>query len=340
MNPLFHSRLSPVIIALFIASFGHAWGQADPTSKFVEGARKEGQLLLYTSMSVGDHTKYVELFNKRYPFIQVNVRRAGSDRLITLITTEHRAGKALFDVVMGSGFGLSFVRSGIFANYLSPETKHLAEGTKDPEGYWADTYVNGIGVTYNTRMVPRDKVPKRWEDLLDPIWKGKKIAIDNEPYEWFDAVVRMIGKDKGREFMRRLGRQELAVQRGYTIRAQQLAAGEFPLCLCYVHQVDRLRKQGAPVDWPKNEQLFIVNVLHPILIAAKAEHPSSARLFYDYTLSKEGQQLMVQLGRIGSSRLDVETEVPKIVRFVPEDLNVYDRIQEVRAESESLLGIK
>jgi iron(III) transport system substrate-binding protein len=340
MKRFLFGRVWLMMIALLLANFTQAWAQLDSGGKLVEGAKKEGQLLLYTSMSVGDHTKYVELFNNRYPFIQVNVRRAGSDRLLTLITTEHRAGKTLFDVVMGSGFGLSFVRSGIFAKYLSPETRHLAEGTKDPEGYWADTYVNGIGVTYNTRMVPKDKIPRRWEDLLDPLWKGRKIAIDNEPYEWFDAVLRVMGKEKGREFMRRLGEQELAVQRGYTIRAQQLAAGEFALCLCYVHQVDRLRKQGAPVDWPKNEQLFIVNVLHPILIAAKAEHPNAARLFYDYTLSKEGQQLMVQLGRIGSSRLDVETEVPKIVRFVPEDLSVYDRMREIRAESESLLRIK
>jgi ABC-type glycerol-3-phosphate transport system substrate-binding protein len=49
-----------------------------------------------------DHTKYLELFNKKYPFVKVNVRRVGGERLITIITTEYRAGKTLFDVVISS----------------------------------------------------------------------------------------------------------------------------------------------------------------------------------------------------------------------------------------------
>ena len=83
--------------------------------QLIEGAKKEGQLNWYTSMSVVDHTKYLELFNKKYPFIKVNVRRVGGERLITIITTEYRAGKTLFDVVISSGVAPSLIKSGIFA---------------------------------------------------------------------------------------------------------------------------------------------------------------------------------------------------------------------------------
>ena len=132
----------------------------------VSEAKKEGKLFWYTTMGVVDHTKYIALFRKKYPFIDVKVRRAGGSRLIPILQTEHRAGTHLFDITMGSRFAPSFVRSGIFAKYISPEAKHFAKGTVDPEGYWADAYANGIGVTYNTEMVPADKVPKTWEDLL------------------------------------------------------------------------------------------------------------------------------------------------------------------------------
>jgi iron(III) transport system substrate-binding protein len=312
-------------------------GQSAHTAKLIEAAKKEGQLNWYTSMSVGDHTKYLQAFSSKFPFLKVNVRRVSGERLVTIITTEHRAGRTLFDAVVSSGVSDSLIRSGMFAKYVSPEAKHFAPGTADPEGYWADTYTNSIALSYNTRMVPQDAVPQRWEDLLHPRWKGKKISIDTEPYEWYDAVVRIMGPEKGRQFMKRLGDQELVVIRGNNLRAQQLAAGEYPLAFPYAHQIDRMKKDGAPVDWVKNDQIFAVNILHPIFIAAKAEHPNAARLFMDWTLSKEAQQVMVKLGRKASSRSDVETDVPKNARFVPEDLSVYDRIQQVRAEVEKLL---
>jgi iron(III) transport system substrate-binding protein len=314
-----------------------ASGQAEHLAKLIEAAKKEGQLNWYTSMSVVDHTRYLELFNKRYPFIKVNVRRVGGERLVTIITTEHRAGKTLFDAVISSGVAPSLIRSGIFAKYLSPEYKHFAPGTKDAEGYWADTYTNSLVLTYNTRMVSKDQVPRRWEDLLAPQWKGKKIAIDTEPYEWFDAILRIMGKDKGWDFLKRFGDQELVVVRGNNLRAQQLAAGEFPFGFSYAHQIDRMKKDNAPVDWVQSENIFAVNLLHPVFIASRAQNPNAARLFAEFCLSKEAQQLLVQLGRKASSRMDVESDVPKTVRFVPEDLSIYDRINEVRADVEKLL---
>jgi iron(III) transport system substrate-binding protein len=313
-----------------------AWCQSAHTATLIEGAKKEGRLNWYTSMGASDLPKYVELFNAKYPFVKVNARRVSGERLITIITTEYRAGKTLFDLVGSSGVAPSLIKSGIFAKYLSPEYQYFPAGTKDPDGYWADTYTNSIALSYHTGMVPKHQVPQRWEDLLDPRWKGKKIGVDSEPYEWFDAVLRVIGKEKGREFMRRLGAQELVVTRGNNLRAQQLAAGEFPLCFSYAHQIDRMKKDGAPVDWVKSEQLFVVNVLHPIFIAAGAEHPNAARLFVDFALSKEAQQFMARLGR-KSSRIDVKSGAPETVRFVPEDLSVYDRINEARAEVEKLL---
>ena len=314
-----------------------AQGQSEPLSKLIEGAKKEGQLNWYTSMSVVDHTKFLELFNKKYPFIKVNVRRVGGERLVTIITTEHRAGKTLFDVVISSGVAPSLIRSGIFAKYLSPEYAYFSAGTKDPEGYWADTYTNSLALSYNTRMVPKDKIPQRWEDLLAPQWKGKKIAIDTEPYEWFDAVLRVMGKEKGYDFLKRFGEQELVVVRGNNLRAQQMAAGEFQFGFSYAHQIDRMKRDNAPVEWVKSEHIFTVNLLHPVFIAAKATNPNAARLFVDFSLSKEAQQLMVHLGRKASSRTDVETDVPKTVRFVPEDLSIYDRINEARADIDKLL---
>jgi ABC-type glycerol-3-phosphate transport system substrate-binding protein len=132
-----------------------AWAQSAVSARLIEEAKKEGQLNWYTSMSVVDHTKYLELFNKKYPFIKVNVRRVGGEKLVTIITTEQRAGKTVFDVVISSGVAPSLIKSGIFAKYVSPEYNYFSAGTKDPEGYWADTYTNSLALSYHTRMVPK-----------------------------------------------------------------------------------------------------------------------------------------------------------------------------------------
>src|SRR5207245_11218364 len=142
-------------------------------AQLIEGAKKEGQLNWYTSMSFVYYTKYLELFNKKYPFIKVNVRRVGGERLITIITTEYRAGKTLFDVVISSGVAPSLIKSGIFAKYVSSEYKYFSPGTKDPDGYWADTYTNSLALSYHTRMLPKDKFQQRWEDLLSFKWHRK-----------------------------------------------------------------------------------------------------------------------------------------------------------------------
>ncbi len=60
----------------------------------------------------------------------------------------------------------------------------------------------------------------------------------------------------------------------------------------------------------------------------------------DFALSKEAQQFMIKLGRTGSSRLDVETNFPKEVRFVPEDISIYDRQKELLQEFERVLKVR
>jgi hypothetical protein len=86
-------------------------------------------------------------------------------------------------------------------------------------------------------------------------------------------VLRVMGKEKGWEFLKQFGEQELVVVRGNNLRAQQLAAGEFPFGFSYAHQIDRMKKDNAPVDWVKSENIFVVNLLHPVFVSPKPSIP-------------------------------------------------------------------
>jgi ABC-type Fe3+ transport system substrate-binding protein len=81
-----------------------------------------------------------------------------------------------------------------------------------------------------------------------------------------------------------------------------MAAGEFEITLAFSERIDKMKKEGAPVDWLPTFDPIIVSI-HPIAIDADAPHPEAARLFVNFALSKEGQATVRDSGRI-SARSD------------------------------------
>jgi len=80
-----------------------------------------------------------------------------------------------------------------------------------------------------------------------------------------------------------------------------LAAGEFPLVLnTYLHNVEDIKRKGAPVDWTVQDPVF--TKFQPLGIGAKAQHPNAAKLFADFMLSEEGQKVIASFGRVPTRR--------------------------------------
>ncbi len=115
--------------------------------------------------------------------------------------TEHRAGRGLFDVVSNSGFEMHLLnKARLLGRYQSPEFNAFFADSKDRGGYWVDMYSNVRVVTYNTRLVAKEKMPRAYEDLLDPAWKGA-IGFPEGQYAWYGTMMRVMGDDKGKKFM-------------------------------------------------------------------------------------------------------------------------------------------
>jgi hypothetical protein len=76
-------------------------------------------------------------------------------------------------------------------------------------------------------------MPKTYEDLLNPKWKGQKISVDNTSYNLLAGLITAWGKDKAVAYFKRLAAQEPSVMRGDTNRVQLAAAGEFPLIISF-----------------------------------------------------------------------------------------------------------
>jgi iron(III) transport system substrate-binding protein len=298
--------------------------QASGSEAVLEGARKEGKLVVYTSMTVDQAQKLNNAFSAKYPFIQIGMFRAVGERLLTKILTEAQAGRYEFDVVQSAETQAYFLKKkNLLGKYLPAEAKHLHKGFFDSEGYWSAVYMMPNVIGYNTRMVKRNEVPRLDEDLLNPKWKGK-IGMDHTKPEWFAWKVKRMGEEKGMAYMKKLGAQELRLYAGLTIITNLLAAGEFPLVLnTYVHNAEDAKRKGAPVDWVAQEPVF--TKFQPIGVGARAAHPNAAKLFVDFMLSEEGQKIIASFGRV-PTRIDVPTAVQGInqLNFVVDDISAGD----------------
>lgn len=284
----------------------------NPESRLTDAAKSEGKVVFYTTMTLSQSEKVVEKFEKKYPFIKVDLFRTGGDPLLNKIQTEARGGLNAWDVVSGRGdMVLPLMQDNLLAAYRSPESKFISPDLVDDQSYWTAYYVNPYVLGYNTKLVKKDQVPKTFEDLLDPKWKGNKISIDDEAYGLLSGLIRAWGKEKAVAYFKKLAAQNPVVMRGNTNRVQLAVAGEYDLIIAYAPTIQRETSRGAPIDWVPLEPAPVQ--VNPAMLAANAPHPNAGKLFIDFLLSEEGQKMLVGFRRI-PVREDIEPDPPRLFR--------------------------
>ena len=297
-----------LVFALEVFVWSPAFCQISEQAALIEGAKKEGQLLWYVAIVIGDANALVTRFQQKYPFIKVELLRAGSEQLLNRILKEDSTGQSKMDLVNITTI-TALKKRNLLQAYHSPEFGAYPQQFKDAENYWATLYNIYYVIAYNPRLVPARDAPRNWDDFLDPKWKGK-IGMDQEEYEWYAATLQSWGNEKAQKYHRARAKQGVQFHRGHTMISQLIAAGEFPIGISYAHRVESMKKAGAPIDWVKTTDPIFVNV-SPVALAAKARNPNSAKLLMDFVLSREGQLILRNLNRI-SGRSDVEPLVPEM----------------------------
>jgi iron(III) transport system substrate-binding protein len=289
-------------------------GQDNATAKLIEGAKKEGKMVFYSSLNIEDNNGLLKKFEEKYPFIKTELNRLSADRLLIRFQSEARAKKHAADVLLNGGARTYITKKeGLLMKYVSPESKFYGPGFKDPDGYWTDAYLNAHVLVYNTRMLKAQEVPRSHADLLQPQWKGK-FAMVSKAYEWFLKYLKVTGEEQGLQFFKRLAQQKPEFRIGSSQVADLVAAGEHPIGInTYSTNVEDLKTRSAPVEWVPLDP--VIATLHPIAVSAQAPHPNAAKLFVDYVLSKEGMTLLRSFKRI-PSRLDVEPAVSRLTKGI------------------------
>lgn len=264
---------------------------AERDKRLVEGAKREGEVSVYTSLVPEDMAAIAAAFEKKYA-IKVRYWRASSEKVLQRALTEARSGRYDVDLVETNGPELEAMhREKILAVAASAHDADLMPAAIQPHREWVGLRLNLFVQAYNTNLVKAADLPRSYRDLADPKWKGK-LTIEAEDTDWFAAVVKGLGEQEGLKLFNDIAATNgLATRKGHTLLATLVASGEVPLALTlYSHNIDRLKQKGAPIDRFTIQPAYAR--VNGIGLARKVPHPHAAVLFYDFMLDTEAQAIL------------------------------------------------
>jgi iron(III) transport system substrate-binding protein len=278
-----------------------AYAGPDRGQRLLEGARREGSINLYTSLTVDDMTVLNAAFEKKTG-VKVRMWRAASDKIVQRAIAEAKASRFDVDAIESNAPSLEILhREGLLQAVRSPHHADLIPAAVPEHREWAGARLSVFVHAYNTRLVKKEELPSSYGELLHPRWKGK-LGIEASDEDWFAGVVRGLGEDKGLKLFRDLvATNGLSVRRGHTLLANLVASGEVPLALTvYNFTAEQLKQKGAPLDW---------FVLPPavaratgVAVATRAPRPHAALLYYEFMIGDDGQRILLERDFVPASR--------------------------------------
>jgi len=261
--------------------------------EWVDRARKEGKLRVFSTLDPPQAEILFRPFKERHPFIAMEYSRAShEDRAVrTLIAYKNK--RIVTDVLTGIGGSFFMYKEAQALEDLRnlPNWKNNPEGTSDPEGLWVGMHMRHWCMAYNTRLVQKGDLPKKWEDLLtNSKWRNGNLALGNRPQLWALLLWKAKGEKWTKDFLVQLFNevQPQLRREGMNAMVELTAAGEFHANIpAAEYRIYQKVLDGAPVGYNCPEPVPVAVSEMSILKGAPNLHAS--RLFVNWFLSKEGQ---------------------------------------------------
>ena len=283
-------RVAAIAIVAFAAGKAAA---ADPA--LIAAAKKEGQVTWYTTLIVNQIIRPLkDAFEKKYPGITLQYTRA--DDLVTSakILAEGQAGRMQADIFDGIANMLPLEEANLLVPFTVPNAADYPPELKAKDGYWNAVIMYVFTPGINTELLPKDKAPKTFQDLLDPKLKGKMAWNGSSmagAYGFVANILTTMGEEKGMTYLRALAKQQVVnVDASSRAVLDQVIAGEYWMNLmAFNHHTVISARKGAPCDWLKLEPAPVT--LDALGLLKDAPHPNAARLLLEFLLSEEGQKV-------------------------------------------------
>lgn len=286
----FQSAAFSVLLSSFAALSA---GAAELPSAVVEGAKKEAEIALYGNVPAQASRPIHELFEKNYG-VRVNNWRAGTDEILRRVA-ESKGGGKLFDVVVGNDVLMAALeKRGLLETFDPPAARGFARRLLHPQRRMTPWRAVAFGINFNTQRLTAEQAPKKWEDLLDPKWKKKFLmanpALHFSTLQFLLNLEKLVGS-KWLAVVQGLAKQRPRLTRDPPEEIPTLISGEMPLGIGYIK--DKFQFAG-PIEFVKMDKYLAA--LSFIAVSRRAPHPNAARLYTDFFLGPEPQQMLGILG--------------------------------------------
>ena len=274
-----------MIVIGFVVNDGHAQEKSksagnEAVAQLYAGAKKEGTVVIWGPTDAVIYQRAQAVLDKQYPGIKIEHFESIPEPLVQRIIAESQAGKpAAVDIIQSGSLRAlrPLIDRDMLAAYPGWEKDFGLDAVYANQRF-VGAYNLTLPIAYNTKMVSAQEAPKSWEDLADPKWKGRKIIIEARLVP-FAMLGTEWGKGKATELIKKIlaQQQPLIVQGGTTV-ANALAGGQVSIAVgTYAYTIERLKKQGAAVDWVAASPLPVLNSAVGVL--KTAPHPNAARFF-------------------------------------------------------------
>ena len=295
MNP----RLSRRGLLTATAALGglHSIGIASAQPAFsaspalIEAARKEGKMVIYTANFAEVMQEIIKAFNKRFPFVRVDMIRAPGGQIFTRVQTEASSGKLTADVVDHTDRGLMVGIADLFADYSPPNAEDFLPSALVSPKFWP-TAAPGWCIAWHTELMKNP--PRTWMDLTKPEYGNGQIGHVIGPSggtAWTRAMFERIVL--GDDYWAKQAATKPRLFPSGAPQADSLVRGEITIAPALYSIIFPKKRDGAPID-----SLFppegVPITPHAAGIPRTAANPNAARLFLDWVLSPEGQSFYLR----------------------------------------------
>ena len=298
---------------------------ADREAKLIAGAKSEGALTIYVSMAEPDVRRLLNAFEKRYG-IKTTLFRAGKDQVLQRVINEARAGRNTVDFIHNPSPEMEALhREKLLQEVRSPALRNVIPAAIPAHREWVGGRMYIFVQLYNTTKVKPEELPKTFNDLLDPRWKGR-LGIEAKEGEWFATLAKEMGEERTVKLFRDISSTNgLMVRNGNSLLKNLVVAGDVPFAVTmYSYLADQAKREGAPLNYVALDP--VVAYTDGMAVAKNAPHPNAAVLFYDFIFT-EGEQLLTEIQHVTTSRRNEPMLSKMKLKYmdVPSILDGYDK---------------
>jgi iron(III) transport system substrate-binding protein len=342
-----------IVTALLLASNALAAEAPEDWRKIVEAARKEIKVVAGGPPTAVLRKQYKDTFENRFG-LELELISAPGPQNAGKAMSEFKAGVRYFDVLHGGSGTLEPLKNenmlALFSDYM------ILPEVKDPRQWWGghmwednvktNRFIYSFSADfsvppfYNSDLVKPDEI-NSYEDLLNPKWKGKIGLFEPRIPSAGQGLWGYLMRAKGKEFLQRLADQNLFIHRDGQQLAVGLAKGTLAVALGLAQRfVDPYIKGGLPIKVLSSvkEGMGGSNGFGTVAVMKNAPHPNAAKVYINWLLSREGQDLYGRALTQGSRRFDVDTKwLAKFHTPAAKDVTSPEEFEKVRFYGEDII---